>query len=57
MPIKLLTNENVFEESDLFDEAKSWFRRIFRFALLDPVKFPPKEYKLSAEYSRDKDYL
>ncbi|XP_008215745.1 anoctamin-5 isoform X1 [Nasonia vitripennis] len=57
MPIKPLPDENIVEETDLFDDAKSWFIKLFSFAQLDPTKFPPTEYKLAAEYSRDKDYL
>ena len=57
MPIKPLPNEELIEETDLFDDAKSWFIKLFSFAQLDLVKFPPKEYQLAAEYSRDKDYL
>lgn len=57
MPIKPLPDEQTVEETDLFDDAKSWFIKLFSFAQLDPSKFPPKDYQLAAEYSRDKDYL
>ncbi|KAL7288575.1 hypothetical protein TKK_0017314 [Trichogramma kaykai] len=57
MPIKPLPNETIIEETDLIDDAKSWFIKLFNFAQLDKSKFAPKEYQLAAEYSRDKDYL
>lgn len=57
MPIKPLPDEKVIEETDFFDDAKSWFIKLFSFAQIDANKFPPVEYKLSAEYARDKDYL
>lgn len=57
MPIKPLPDENIVEETDLFDDAKSWFTKLFSFVQLDSSKFPPVEYKLAAEYSRDKYYL
>lgn len=57
MPIKPLPDENIVEEHDLFDDAKTWFGKLFKFAKLNESKFPPVEYQLAAEYSRDKDYL
>lgn len=63
MPLKPLPNDNVNDDEDndrdddLFDDAKSWFIKLFGFAQLDSQKFPPVDYKLSAEFSRDKDYL
>ncbi|XP_014203700.1 anoctamin-3-like isoform X2 [Copidosoma floridanum] len=57
MPIKPFPDETVVEETDLLDDAKSWFIRLFSFAQLDKKQFPPVEYQLAAEYSRDKDYL
>ncbi|XP_058804828.1 anoctamin-4-like isoform X2 [Phymastichus coffea] len=57
MPIKPLPDEKIIEETDFLDDAKSWFVQLFSFAQLDADKFPPTEYKLSAEYARDKDYL
>lgn len=59
MPIKHSMTDELSETdtNDFFDDAKSWFYKVFSFAQLDPKKFPPKEYQLAAEFSRDKDYL
>lgn len=59
MPIKHSVSDDLSETdtNDFFDDAKSWFYKVFSFAKLDPKKFPPKEYQLAAEFSRDKDYL
>ena len=57
MPIKTMPDQPIVEDNDLFDDARSWFSKFFRFAQLDPGKFPPTEYQLAAEYSRDKEYL
>ncbi|KAH0560411.1 anoctamin-5-like [Cotesia glomerata] len=58
MPIKLLTTDALEDkQTDLFDDARSWFINLFRFVQLDPDKFPKKERNLLTEFSRDKDYL
>ncbi|XP_015606039.1 anoctamin-5 [Cephus cinctus] len=59
MPIKQLPSENtvLHDSTDFLDDARSWFARLFSFVQLDPNKFPPREYQLAAEFSRDKDYL
>jgi hypothetical protein len=57
MPIKPLLNEDMIQETNLFRDPKSWFIKLCGFAQLDSNKFPPTEFKLAAEYSRDKDYL
>ncbi|XP_057333103.1 anoctamin-5-like isoform X2 [Microplitis mediator] len=58
MPIKLLTTDD-FEDkqTDLLDDARSWFINLFSFVQLDPEKFPKRERTLLTEFSRDKDYL
>ena len=58
MPIKHSSTEELSDDtSDFFDDARTWFAKLFKFAQLDPKKFPPKEYQLAAEFSRDKNYL
>lgn len=58
MPIKLLTTDVLEDkQTDLFDDARSWFINLFRFVQLDPDKFPKRERTLLTEFSRDKDYL
>lgn len=58
MPISEVPDESIIESSkDLFNDAKSWFIKLFSFAQLDPEKFPQKKYQLATEFSRDKDYL
>ncbi|XP_063990308.1 anoctamin-5-like isoform X1 [Diachasmimorpha longicaudata] len=58
MPIKPLSNEELqVSGTDIFEDAKSWFINLFKCAQLDPAKFPKREARLLAEFSRDKDYL
>ncbi|XP_033214628.1 anoctamin-5-like [Belonocnema kinseyi] len=58
MPIKHSSSEELSDDTgDFFDDARTWFAKFFKFAQLDPNKFPPKKYQLAAEFSRDKDYL
>ncbi|XP_012289037.1 anoctamin-4 [Orussus abietinus] len=58
MPIKYLPEESIINETtDIFDDAKSWFGKIFSFVKLNDSKFPQREYQLATEFSRDKEYL
>lgn len=58
MPIKVVETEVKEEHSfDIVDEVKSWFKYVLKFIDFDKSVFPVMENKLTAEFSRGKDYL
>ncbi|XP_055370961.1 anoctamin-5 isoform X4 [Condylostylus longicornis] len=59
MPIKKLREQDMCNvpEFQLMQEMKSFFGRPFQFVKLDPEKFPPRDYKLHFDYSRNYEYL
>lgn len=59
MPIKPLSDQELEDhnDTDIFGDARSWIINLFSFVHLDQNKFPKKEKRLLAEFSRDKEYL
>lgn len=43
--------------SAIVSEVKSWFNMLLDYFHVDPRLFPPKDQKMTAVYSREKEYL
>lgn len=59
-PVKLDENESEYaleEENKMIRNVKSMFDGIYKYIRLDKRVFPPQNYELYHEFSRDKSYL